>query len=134
MPALAVARACQRGLAVLQLSRPGFRGSPVHETGELHKTLGASRAGQPTSFEQRGSFERRRDWWAEVNELHHHVSFPDQQRPAALRAWRPVDPIACAWDLSVIAFERTAWVREVLANPDGPDLDAYLAAQLNEAV
>jgi hypothetical protein len=74
------------------------------------------------------------DWWAHENELHHHVWFSDHPRPAELRAWRPDDPIACAWDLSLIAFERTAWVREVLANPRGPDLDAYLAAQLNEAV
>jgi hypothetical protein len=74
------------------------------------------------------------DWWAHENELHHHVWFSDQDQPANLRAWRPDDPIACVWDLSVIAFERVAWQREVLANPDGPDVDAYLAAQLNEDV
>jgi hypothetical protein len=34
----------------------------------------------------------------------------------------------------VIGFERAAWVRHVLANPGGPDLDAYLADQLNERV
>ena len=43
-------------------------------------------------------------------------------------------PIACAWDLSVIAFERAAWVQHMLANPRGPDLEAYLVAQLDEAV
>jgi hypothetical protein len=74
------------------------------------------------------------DWWGQENELHHHVWFSDRRRPAELRAWRPDDPIACVWDLSVIAFERAAWVREVLANPRGPDLDAYLAAQLNADV
>lgn len=42
---------------------------------------GASRAGQPTSFEQRGSLERRRDWWAEESELHHHVLFCDHSGP-----------------------------------------------------
>jgi hypothetical protein len=71
------------------------------------------------------------DWWAHENELHHHVWFSDQRLPTELRAWRPEDPIACAWDLGVIAFEQAAWVRNVLANPDGPDLAAYLAEQLD---
>jgi hypothetical protein len=74
------------------------------------------------------------DWWAHENELHHHVWFSNDDRPANLRAWRPDDPIACAWDLILIAFERAAWVREVLANPRGPDLDTYLAAQLDDPV
>jgi hypothetical protein len=74
------------------------------------------------------------DWWARENELHHHVWFSAQESPAALRAWRPDDPIACAWDLSVIAFERASWVRHVLARPDAPDLDGYLAEQLHGQV
>lgn len=74
------------------------------------------------------------DWWEQENELHHHVWFSDTSDRTALRAGGPGDPIACVWDLSVIGFERAAWVRNVLANPGGPDLDAYLADQLNEWV
>ncbi len=67
------------------------------------------------------------DWWANENELHHHVWFSTPHEPGALREWTPEDPFACVWDLAVVGFERAAWVRHVLANPDGPDLDAYLA-------
>jgi hypothetical protein len=71
------------------------------------------------------------DWWAQENELHHHVWFSPQSEPAALRASRPEDPIACAWDLGVIAFEREAWIRHVLDTPGAPGLDAYLADRLD---
>jgi hypothetical protein len=71
------------------------------------------------------------DWWEEENELHHHVWFSSRAEPTALRDEQPHDPIACAWDIGVLAHERTAWVTHVLANPGGPDLDAYLGDQLN---
>lgn len=71
------------------------------------------------------------DWWEQENELHHHVFFSSSEEPAQLRAAVDGDPIACAWDLGVIAHERDAWVRHVLGNPDGPDLEAYLTDQLS---
>lgn len=36
--------------------------------------------------------------------------------------------LACVWELPVLAFERDAWVRFVLADPSEPDLDGYLEA------
>ena len=72
------------------------------------------------------------DWWADENELHHHPFLgpsPEELRPA-----RPEDSIACLWDLAVVAFERQAWLHAVLKNPHGPDLERYLAAQLNDDV
>jgi hypothetical protein len=74
------------------------------------------------------------DWWAMENELHHHVWFSSLEAPGDLRARRPGDPIACAWDLSVIAHERAAWVEHVLSRHGDPDLDGYLAAQLNAEI
>lgn len=71
------------------------------------------------------------DWWAQENELHHVVFFSSATEPAELRRGADGDPIACAWDLTVVGHERDAWVRHVLANPSGPDLDAYLADQLS---
>ncbi len=35
-------------------------------------------------------------------------------------------PVACVWDLAVMAFEREAWIEFVL-KPAEPDIDAYLA-------
>jgi hypothetical protein len=68
------------------------------------------------------------DWWQHENELQHHVYLSPSDTPAALRpAAADVDPIACAWDLHVLAHERDAWVRHVLARPGEPDLDAYCA-------
>ena len=72
------------------------------------------------------------DWWADENELHHHVHLSKPEAPAELIEITSTGLIACAWDLRVIAFERDAWVETVLANLDGPDLEAYLARRLEE--
>ena len=70
------------------------------------------------------------DWWEAENELHHHTLLAPSEQPAALEEVTGTGFIACAWDLAVIAHERQAWVETVLANPGGPDLDAYLARRL----
>lgn len=72
------------------------------------------------------------DWWASENELHHHVYRANPGTPAALTDVTPTGSAACVWDLRVIGFERDAWVETVLANPAGPDVDAYLLRRLNE--
>jgi hypothetical protein len=73
------------------------------------------------------------DWWEQENELHHHVFFSTSIDPGALRPATPADPIACVWDLGVVAHEREAWIRHVLA-ADVPDLDAYLEDQLDAEI
>jgi hypothetical protein len=70
------------------------------------------------------------DLWEEENELHHHVVFSTAADPGPLRRATSADPIACVWDLSVIAHECAAWIRHVLG-AEAPDLDAYLEDQLN---
>jgi hypothetical protein len=65
------------------------------------------------------------DWWEQENELHHRVFFSSSDAPGSLRPATAADPIACVWDLRVVAHEREAWVRHVLA-ADAPDLDDYL--------
>lgn len=66
-------------------------------------------------------------WWENENELQHRVFYSALDRPGELRAATPQEPIACVWDLSVIAHEREAWTRHVLSRPGGADPDAYLA-------
>lgn len=73
------------------------------------------------------------DWWEQENELHHHVFFSTAAEPGSLRAATAGDPIACVWDLSVIAHERQAWLRHVLV-ADVANLDAYLEDQLSGAI
>ena len=70
-------------------------------------------------------------WWQNENELQHRVFFSTPERPRQLRPATTEDPIACVWDLSLIAHEREAWIRHMLADPSGPDAKAYLADALS---
>jgi hypothetical protein len=74
------------------------------------------------------------DWWADENELHHHVYTGPLDQPDKLEAWQPSDPIACVWDLRVLCFERQAWLDMVLKNRVGPDIEGYLAYRFNQDV
>jgi hypothetical protein len=40
----------------------------------------------------------------------------------------------CVWELEVIDFERRAWLADVLANPEGPDVERYLARHLDTEI
>lgn len=72
------------------------------------------------------------DFWAEENELHHHVYVSPSDKPTQLEYATPTGLTACVWDLRVICFERQTWIDAVLANPNGPNLDKYFATRLNE--
>ena len=72
------------------------------------------------------------DYWADENELHHHLYVSPSEEPASLEDVTATGLIACAWDVRVLSFERDAWVETVLANPSGPDPEGYLARRLNE--
>lgn len=74
------------------------------------------------------------DFWADENELHHHVYVAPKDDSTNLTYMAPTGLTACVWDLRVLCFERQAWIETMLANPAGPDLDAYLTRQLNEDV
>jgi hypothetical protein len=74
------------------------------------------------------------DWWAEENELHHHVFVSPSDRPEQFNEVTSTGLIACVWDLRVLSFERQAWIDTILACWDAPDLDKYLMQRLNENV
>ncbi|MEJ8569389.1 isochorismatase [Elongatibacter sediminis] len=71
------------------------------------------------------------DWWADENELHHHVYVSPSAQPSELEYKTPSGLTACAWDLFLIGHERDAWVGHVLRQHESPDLEAYLGARLN---
>ncbi len=81
--------------------------------------------------EGRGSNLVFLDWWVNQNEVVHHAWTSEVLEPDELVPTESGEPIACAWDLRVIAHERTAWVEHVLAGGDGPDLDRYLTDTLD---
>lgn len=70
------------------------------------------------------------DWWADENELHHHVYVSTSTQPAALEYKTPFGLAACVWDLFLIGHERDAWVKHVLMQSKMPDLQGYLNARL----
>lgn len=73
------------------------------------------------------------DWWAEENELHHHVYVSPTDKPEMLEYVTPTGLVACVWDLRVLSFERQTWIDTVLKNPN-PDSEAYLQTRLEEEV
>lgn len=74
------------------------------------------------------------DWWAQENELHHHVYTSTGEQPQALRYMTPTGLAACTWDLYLIGFERDAWVEAALRRLPEPDIGAYLARTLTADV
>lgn len=73
-------------------------------------------------------------WWVGENMLQHQVHLTSAGPPFTFEYLSPTGIVACVWELAVLAFEREAWVDAVLANPSGPDLDAYLARHLSADV
>jgi hypothetical protein len=66
------------------------------------------------------------DWWVREDQLHQRVFAAPLDQPDAFEPLlAPV--VGCVAALCVIDHERQAWLRHVLANPAGPDIDGYLA-------
>lgn len=71
-------------------------------------------------------------WWADENELHYRAfAAPSGQWDTLRPTGAPAGPLACVWDVAVIAHERDAWLGTILSNPAGADAEAYLKRQLN---
>lgn len=71
-------------------------------------------------------------WWIDENMLQTsvHLATDPEQRDFELFSDRGV--FTCVWELSVLWFERNAWVEHVLKDPDDPQaMDRYLAQHLN---
>ncbi len=66
------------------------------------------------------------DWWVREDELHQRVFATDPDRPTAFEPLHTT-VVGRVPALDVLGHERQAWLRHVLANPAGPDIDAYLA-------
>jgi hypothetical protein len=71
------------------------------------------------------------DWWADENELHHHVYVSAADDPERLEYRTPSGLTACVWDLRVLCFEREAWLDCVLKRHTDPDMERYLSTTLN---
>ncbi|MCG8435285.1 MAG: hypothetical protein MJA83_14770 [Gammaproteobacteria bacterium] len=67
------------------------------------------------------------NWWLGQNMLTHRAFFAPYSTPIALKEIARDDPAYCVWEMGVLQIERQAWIDCVLANPDGPDIEAYYA-------
>ena len=74
------------------------------------------------------------DFWADENELHHHVFVSPSAHPEQFTYVTPTGLSACVWDLRLQAFEREAWITHVLRRSTSPDFDGYLSSTLNADV
>ena len=74
------------------------------------------------------------DFWADENELHHHVFVSPTAEPDQFIYVTPTGLSACVWDLRLQAFERDAWVACILQRSASPDFDAYLNTTLDAEV
>ncbi|MFI6519307.1 hypothetical protein ACIBF1_27390 [Spirillospora sp. NPDC050679] len=73
------------------------------------------------------------DWWAGENELHQRLYSAPLDDPGAF-APHPHPAVFCVWEGAVHDHERRAWLRHVLARPEGPDVAGYLADRLEADV
>ena len=72
-------------------------------------------------------------WWQSENELHQRIYVSPQTSPIA---FEPVEqqPAGCVWELEIVDFERRVWIEDVLANPEGPDVERYLERRVDSDV
>ena len=65
------------------------------------------------------------NWWVRPDELYQHTFAAPSDDPQALA---PLDTAAISGicELAIAAHEGAAWRRHVIANPAGPDIEAYL--------
>jgi hypothetical protein len=111
---------------------------PRAELVDAARTCAASTLLRPTSSEE-PAFVIAHDavpacfvlvcWWANGCDLRLRCFHAPLDRPAALEQLA-TPTLACVWELAVIAYERDAWVKHVLGNEAGPDLQAYLRDQM----
>jgi len=72
-------------------------------------------------------------WWQSENELHQRIYVSPKGDPISFQQVEN-QPAGCVWELAIVDFERRAWIEDVLANPNGPDVDRYLERRLDEDV
>jgi hypothetical protein len=71
------------------------------------------------------------DYWADEDELHHHVFVTPDIQVQQFSYATPTGLSACVWDLRLQSFERDAWVTHILKRSAAPDFEGYLGATLS---
>lgn len=72
------------------------------------------------------------NWWLDDNMLQQYIYLSSNDNPGIYKLYSDSGIITCVWELSVIWFERNAWVNHVLLKNENPDFEGYLNEQLNQ--
>lgn len=70
------------------------------------------------------------NWWVDEEMLNTHVFLSDIKEPANFQRISGGGLAPCIWELEVINYERSAWMKYVL-QPDVPDFERYWKDQYN---
>ena len=73
------------------------------------------------------------DYWTGENMLCNHA-YLYNHTTQSVNYLTPTGLTACVWEIRVINFERNAWVKFILSNPNGPNVSGYLNTTLNEDI
>ncbi len=74
------------------------------------------------------------NWWIDDNMLQNHVYFASLDKPDEFTHYSEKGMMTCVWELAVIWFERTAWIKHILKQAAKPDVEGYLGEFFNEDV
>jgi hypothetical protein len=74
------------------------------------------------------------NWWANDFELHQHAYVGSGFEARDLAYVTPTGYAGSVWDQAIIAHERSAWIRHVLAAQKRPDFASYLGDRLDAVV
>ena len=72
-------------------------------------------------------------WWQSENELHQRIYVSPKGEPISFTQVEN-QPAGCVWELEIVDFERRAWIEDVLARAEGPDLERYLDRRFDSDV
>jgi hypothetical protein len=87
-----------------------------------------------TVHQGKGENQVNLDIWVNQNELLHSVWVSPKDASSRLAPPPGDHNSVCVWEIYVQSFERHAWIGNVLNNPFGPDMQAYLTSRLDTDV
>lgn len=70
-------------------------------------------------------------WWVEENMLRQYTYRSVETNPFQFELVSTKGLSTCIWELTVLWFERNAWIDFILTRPSNPDFEGYLKAQVN---
>jgi hypothetical protein len=73
------------------------------------------------------------NWWTDENMLQNFV-YLRRNSETEFHLFSGEGITTCVWEMAVLWHERNAWVKHILTQYDRPNVEGYLAEQLNETI